>query len=197
MYDSLSSRVASEMFGSDDDGTDLDSVESEDSNTFKMKTPSWLLPAALGAAGGAGLTALGFSLFRKKGKRKAAVASFAGVDPRQIDARKNDLRGGTSYGGLRRSDLFGALNSESLFAEEEYGALNSPSLFAEEDYGFMVPLWAQLQGRELRIYTDSHSLQDLSTEQINRLLTRRSTTEPFRHLLEAELARRSPPLAVF
>ncbi len=125
MYDSLSSQVAQEMFGSDGETEELATIHAEETGDFKMKTPSWLLPAALGAAGGAGLTALGFTLFRRGGKKKRA-ASFAGVDPRVIDARINDTRNGSdtfgfggglgSLGDRVANEMFGGmLQREDIF----------------------------------------------------------------------------------
>jgi len=209
MYDSLSSKVAREMFGAD---AEVDEIDAEGGD-FKMKTPSWLLPALAGAAGGAGLTALGFTLFQGKGKKKSAAA-FAGVDPRTIDARKNDMRNGgdefgfggglDSLGDKVSSEMFGGVIDRSdFFGGEEFGgvidrsdlfgALDSPSLFAEEEYGYAIPSWVLLQGRELSLYTRSHGFKDLPYARLERLLTRRGTTSTFRDLVKSELLRRQAP----
>jgi len=86
-----------DLYGADDDDElDLEAEAAGGGGAFKFMKAPWVLPAAGGLAAGVGLTALGFHLFGRKKKRSAAA--FAGVDPRQIDARQNDLRG-EGYGG--------------------------------------------------------------------------------------------------
>ena len=92
MYDLLSSRVVSEMFGAEDED-----------GPFNTQYGSMYGDVATG------LTSKCFSRFTKRLKKKA-TASFAGVDPRVIDARRNEGRTcrHTGFGALiERSDLFG------------------------------------------------------------------------------------------
>lgn len=124
-YDNVGDHVANEMFGQllreDLFGAEAELEAEEEAldspgGTFKLNPPPWVLPAAGGLAAGVGLTALGFTFFGKKRRKRAAESM--GVDPRLVDSRRTDERAmGPVFGAAR----YGALNSESLTSEEEYG----------------------------------------------------------------------------
>lgn len=135
MYDSLSSSVVREMFGSESDDEELD-FEDDEVRLFSSAP----VPSA------AGLASRGFSVMRG-GKKKAATAAFAGVDPRVIDARKSESRkregrhrdlrlgGGASFGFGGGLDSLGQSVVDSMFDPDEVFGVDDDDYGLDEDYG--------------------------------------------------------------